>query len=224
VAGEKLTYNISWSNILQAGTSVMEVRDERTADNRPAYRVISAARSSQLVSAFYPVMDTVQSVMDARELCSLSYSLSESHGGKKRRKEMVFDHENGTVRIVTNGSAETFSIPDHVQDALSSLYYLRTRDDFVTGKAIIIDVHEGGKNWSVEVQTLGRERLKTALGEFNTIKVKTYPKYDGVFQHKGEIFIWLTDDARKIPVLMKSTITIGSIVAALTELRTGEEK
>jgi hypothetical protein len=40
--------------------------------------------------------------------------------------------------------------------------------------------------------------------------------------HKGEIFIWLTDDSRKIPVLMKSTITIGSIVSSLTEMKLGD--
>ena len=40
--------------------------------------------------------------------------------------------------------------------------------------------------------------------------------------HKGEIMIWLTDDARRVPVLMKSTISIGSIVATLTEMEAGK--
>jgi hypothetical protein len=40
--------------------------------------------------------------------------------------------------------------------------------------------------------------------------------------NKGEIFIWLTDDIRKIPVLMKSTISIGSIVTTLTDMKLGE--
>ena len=88
----------------------------------------------------------------------------------------------------------------------------------------MVDVHDGGKNWSVEIQTLGKEKITTPAGEFNTIKVKTYPKYEGVFMHKGEIYIWLTDDARKIPVLMKSIITIGSIVATLTNIEDGKSK
>ena len=40
--------------------------------------------------------------------------------------------------------------------------------------------------------------------------------------NKGEIFIWLTDDSRKIPVLMKSTISIGSIMTTLTDMKLGE--
>ena len=118
---------------------------------------------------------------------------------------------------------ETFTIPDQTQDALSSLYYLRTLDDFTVNKTIIIQVHDGGKNWSVEVQTLGREKVTTPAGEFATIKVRTFPKYEGVFMNKGEIFIWLTDDSRKIPVLMKSTIAIGSIVSTLTKIEQGKD-
>jgi len=221
-SGEKLTYNISWSNIFQAGTSVMEISDERTRDNRAAYRVVSTTQSSPLITAFFPVLDIVQSVFDAHDLSSLSYDLNESHGRKKRRRSMVFDPANKTVREAVNGREEIFSVPGRVQDALSSLYYLRAQKVFSSDRPIVIAVHESGKNWSVEVQTLGREKIRTSLGEFDTIKVKTYPKYEGVFQNKGEIFIWLTDDARKIPVRMKSTITIGSIVATLTNIHAGK--
>jgi hypothetical protein len=101
---------------------------------------------------------------------------------------------------------------------------VRTKQDFNVEKPIFIDVFDSGKMWSVEVQTLGRERIKTPAGEFDTIKIKTYPKYEGVFMHKGEIFIWFTDDARKIPVLMHSTISIGSIVATLTEIQIGKDR
>jgi hypothetical protein len=76
----------------------------------------------------------------------------------------------------------------------------------------------------VEVETLGRETVKTPAGKFSTIKVRTFPKYEGVFMNKGEISIWLTDDSRKIPVLMKSTIAIGSIVSTLTGMTLGDEE
>ena len=108
-----------------------------------------------------------------------------------------------------------------MQDALSSLYYLRTRKDLVVGKTTIIEVHDSGKNWSVEVQVLGREKVTTPAGEFATIKVRTFPRYEGVFMNNGEIFVWLTDDSRRVPVLMKSTISIGAIVTTLTKMERG---
>lgn len=222
--GEKLTYEISWSNIVTAGTAVLEINEEKLPNGRMAYKFIATSRSVGVVDKVYPVNDRVQSIFDPQIMQSLSFNLIESHGKRKRRRGLVFDHAGQTVvSTLNNDPPQSLTIPDPVQDALSSLFYLRTLEDFTNGKIHVIAVHDGGKNWSVEVQTLGREKVKTPAGEFNTIKIKTFPKYEGVFMNKGEIFIWLTDDSRKIPVLMKSTISIGSIMTTLTDMKLGED-
>ena len=222
--GEKLTYEISWSNIVTAGTAVLEVNEEKLPNGRMAYKFIATSRSVGVVDRVYPVNDRVQSIFDPQVMQSLSFSLNESHGKRKRIRGLVFDHAGRTVvRTLNNDPPLTFTIPDPVQDALSSLFYLRTMEDFTIGKIHVIPVHDSDKNWSVEVQTLGREKVKTPAGKFSTIKVKTFPKYEGVFMNKGEIFIWLTDDSRKIPVLMKSTLSIGSIMTTLTDMKLGDE-
>ncbi|MCK9418263.1 MAG: DUF3108 domain-containing protein [Nitrospirae bacterium] len=221
--GETLTYEISWSKIVTAGTAVMEVKEERLPNGRKVFRFIATSRSVGVVDKVYPVNDRVQSLFDPQIMQSLSFDLSESHGKRKRRHTLTFDHASRTVVSTVNADPpQTLTIPEKVQDALSSLFYLRTMEDFTIGKTHVIDVHDSGKNWSVEVLTLGREKVKTHAGEFNTIKVKTFPRYEGVFMNKGEIFIWLTDDSRKLPVLMKSTISIGSIVTTLTDMKLGE--
>jgi hypothetical protein len=223
-SGEKLTYIVSWSKILKAGTATMEVKEEKTPEGKRVYRLTSTAKSSGVVSLFYPVADIARSILDAEELYSLSYTLNMSHGKRKKIRAMTFDHANALVRTTTNNTEqETSSVPSRVQDSLSSLYYVRTREDFGGKKEIFVDVYDSGKNWSVEIQILGKEKIKTPAGEFDTVKVKTHPKYDGLFQNKGEIFIWFTDDVRRIPVYMKSTISIGSIVATLTEMKLEEE-
>lgn len=223
-AGEKLTYEISWSDILQAGTAVLEVR-KQVADGGPskAYHLVSRASSAGLVSRFYKVSDTVESFIDSERLYSLSFRLDQQHGKRKKKRAMTFDHAKGTVVETADGKQATYSIPENVQDALSSLYYVRARQDFIVGKPIRVNVHEDGKTWSVEVHTLGREKIKTMLGNIDTIRIKTYPRYEGVFRNKAEIYLWLTDDARKIPVLMKSSISIGTIIATLVDLQSGEE-
>jgi Protein of unknown function (DUF3108) len=222
--GEKLTYAISWSNLIQAGTAVMEVSEEKKADGEILYRLISTAHSSRLLSKFYTVSDTIESVFDTKNLRPVSFRLDQSHGKRKKKREMTFNYKEDMVTVFSDGQQSAYPVPADIQDPLSSLYYVRTKQDFIIGKPIIVNVHEDDRNWAVEVYVLGKEKLKTPFGEINTIKVKTYPKYEGVFQNKGEIYIWLTDDARKIPVLMKSTISIGSIVSTLVEARTGENK
>jgi hypothetical protein len=223
--GEKLTYSISWSTIIEAGIATMEVKAGKTADGRPMYELLSNTHSVGVLELVFPVRETVQSIVDAEGLYSLEFHLKESQGKRKRERNMIFDQANHTVlESVNNDRPEMFSVPPSVQDAFSSLYHVRTRADIVVGKTILTDVHEGGKNFAVEIQVIAREKIKTPAGEFNTIKVRTYPKYEGVFTHKGEIYIWFTDDDRKVPVLMKSTISIGSIVATLTKLEGGKEK
>lgn len=222
--GEILTYDITWSNIVTAGTATTEIKEGTLPDGKQVLLFSVTTHSAGLVDTFYRVNDKLESVFDPGIMQSLKFSLNEIHGKRKRNRELIFDHVNKTVTSTLNEDPpQIIVIPDQVQDAVSSLYYLRTRDDFIVGKPIIIQVHDSGKNWSVEVQTLGREKVTTPAGKFATIKVRTFPKYEGVFMNKGEIFIWLTDDSRKIPVLMKSTIAIGSIVSTLMKMEPGTE-
>jgi len=221
--GEILTYDVSWSNIVTAGIATMEIKEGTLPDGEQVLRFIATTRSAGLVDKFYRVNDRLESIYDPRTMQSLKFSLNASHGKKKRRRELVFDPLKKTVISTLNDDPpETLTILDQTQDALSSLYYLRTRDDLIVGKSIFIQVHDSGKNWSVEVQTLGREKVTTPAGKFSTIKIRTFPKYEGVFMNKGEIFVWFTDDSRRIPVLMKSTISIGSIVSTLTKMEPGK--
>jgi len=222
--GEILTYDVSWSNIVTAGTAIMEIKEEALPDGDQVLRFIVTTRSVGLVKKFYRVNDRLESVFDPKIMQSLTFNLDQSHGKKKKRRELVFDHEKKTVTsTLNNNPPETFTIPDETQDALSSLYYLRTRADFIVGKPITLQVHDSGKTWAVEIQTLGKEKVRTPAGKFNTIKVRTFPKYEGVFMNKGEIFVWFTDDSRRIPVLMQSTISIGSIVSTLTKREPGKD-
>jgi hypothetical protein len=217
--GESLTYDVSWSNRVKAGSAVMEVKGERLPNGREVLRFVVTSRTVGAVGKLYPLGDSVQSVFDPSIMQSLSYSLRESHGRKTRRKDMAFDHVNRTVTIqLNNDPLKTQAIPDRVQDNLSSLYYLRTREDFIIGKPITFEAFDSGNSVAVEVQTLGREQVNTPAGAFATIKVRAYK---GLFMSDGEIFVWLTDDARKVPVLIQGRLKIGTIVFTLAELKPG---
>lgn len=202
----------------------MEVNEEKMPDGGTAYRFTSTARSAGMVHKFYKVADRIDSLVDSETLSSLSFHLDQSHGKRKKKRDMTFNHKERTVVVRSGGKEATYPVPAGTQDALSALYYLRTIEDLANGKTITFDVHDEDKTWKVDVQVLGRETITSSLGETNTIKLRTYPKYEGVFQHKGEIYFWLTDDARRIPVLMKSVISIGSIVSTLADLKPGEQK
>jgi hypothetical protein len=219
-SGETLVYDVSWSNIVAAGTVVMEVQDDKLPDGKDVFKFVVIGRSSGVVGKFFKVYDAVQSIFDPRDMQSLAYNIEENYGKKKKRRALIFDHAHKTVvSRVNDDPPETLVVPEHVQDALSSFYYLRAVENYKTDKTIVFDVYDSGKIWTVEVYTMGREIVKTPAGEFSTVKIRTYPKYQGVFMNKGEVFIWLTDDSRKVPVLMKSKLTVGSFVFTLREMQ-----
>lgn len=218
--GERLEYDVSWSQMLKAGTAVLEVRKATLLDGKPGLSFLVTGKSSGLVHRLFRVEDRVESLFDPANMQSVSYSISERFGRKKRQRTLIFDRELNLVKnTLNNEQVQTLAIPDGVQDGLAFLYVIRTMKDFTVGKVFAVDVHESGKNWSVEVHTLGRERVKTEAGEFETVKIKTRPLQEGVFLNKGEVFLWLTDDNRKLPVLMKSTIKVGSFVFTLKDIK-----
>jgi hypothetical protein len=218
--GETLIYSVSWSTLVTAGVLTTEVLADRLPDGREGLVFAVTGNSVGLLDAVYPVHDTVRSLFDPQGMVSLSYRLNEKYGKRKRRKEVDFDRAKNTVVLRLNDDQpETSSVPENTLDGLSLLYVVRAHQDFSEGKIFSVPVYDSSKLWSIEIHTLGRERVTTPAGEFSTIKIKTYPTYQGVFQNKGVVFIWLTDDTRKIPVLAKSTLKVGSFVITLTAIK-----
>ncbi len=215
--GESLNYDISWSNMMRAGTAVMEVRSETLTDGRNVLQFLLTSQSEGALDRLYKLGDSIQSVFDPEKLRSLSYSSQAKHGKKTRRLQLLFDYEQkqATVRLNDDPPA-IVPIPDQVQDPLTMLYYVRTRQDFSKDRPIFFKAFESDKVSDIEVQMLGREDVKTPAGAFHTIKVRVFR---GFFTGEGEVFIWLTDDARKIPVLIKSKVSIGSLVFTLTGMK-----
>ena len=223
--GETLTYDISWSRMVSAGTVTMTVERDILPEEREVLRFVVRGRTRGLVDKAFPVDDAVQSVFDPLLMRSLSYSLRESYGKKKRLRVTEFDHDKKTaVCRLNEDPPETLTIPDQVQDGLSMLYFLRTQDDLPIGRHMDIDVVDSGKNYTIVVAVLAREKVTTAAGAFDSIKLRTNTKYKGVLMNKGEVFIWLTDDGRRVPVLMKSTLKVGSFVFELTGMKPGAHR
>ena len=221
---ESLTYSVSWSNLITAGIAILKVESESLPEGGSALSFVINGYSTGVVEKLYHVHDIAQSMFDPLIGQSLSYNIKEVYGMKHRRRELTFDSAHGTVISKLNDdAAETLPVPVHVLDPLSALYVLRMTNNFTIGKNMVLSVFESGKNWSVEIQVLGREKVLTPAGAFNAIKLRTYPRYEGVFLNKGVVFIWLSDDNRKIPVLIKSSLKVGSFVLTLTERKLGGE-
>ncbi len=210
---EKLVYSLYWSGI-KAGSASLEV--DNTAEG---VRIISRAASADFISLFYRVEDIVQSTL-YQDGYPKNYRIKLREGRHRRNKEVEFSEEleKGSQKIIyknrLNNETAEFSFEKKAYDSLSGFYAIRKRQ-LKIGNSEYINVFDSKKLWNVEVQVLRKEHISTPAGEFNTIVIKPILKSEGIFMKKGDVYIWLTDDERKIPVMMKSKIKIGSITAKL---------
>jgi len=214
---EKLTYDLSWTGI-SAGTATQEV-----IDDGDTIRVVSTARSADWISLFFPVEDRIESVLAKVPPPHLGlpqhYRMKIHEGSHRRDKEIIFAQKEGKAEYIDHLGHEklTLNILENTYDFYSSFYFLRTIK-LEVGKPVFVNILDSKKMWNVEVLVLDREKLKTILGDIETVHIRPLVKSEGIFERKGAIDIWLTDDERRIPVRMKTKVKIGSVTATLIKV------
>jgi hypothetical protein len=211
--GERLTYDISWLNIL-AGTAVMEVQADGTAGRA---KLITTAQSRPAITKFFPVDNRVESVFDLRTQLPQHMIFRRREGRNKEDIEYTFHHAEGTVTAFRHGTTETLPIPAGTQDLISCLYYVRNQLPMTPGASLTLNVYHDKKNRSVEVRVENIETLEGAWGKVETAQVLVIMPFKGLFINKGNIRVWFTTDDRRIPVRMKAKVIIGAIVADLVD-------
>ncbi|MDH4101056.1 MAG: DUF3108 domain-containing protein [Nitrospirota bacterium] len=215
--GEELEFELSWFGV-KAGTAVMKVERRFLMNDRSVYKIVSTARSADYFAMLYRVDTSAESFMDAEGLFSWRFRIRQKEGSYSRDKELIFDYDRKWAVYSREERVTTYDIPGRVQDALSCFYYVRTQP-LEVGKSLTVPTFENKKYWEVEVRVLRKEKITTPAGTFNTILIQPLLKFKGLFQHKGTVYLWVTDDQRRMPVMMQSEIKIGSIKALLTSVR-----
>ncbi len=213
--GERLVFRISWFGI-SAGTTWVEAKDAGSFQGKKMYGISAVTASNKYIDAFYPVRDSIHSFVFADTLASHRFLVHQAEGTYRSDKEIIFDYAKGKATYTKNGDVSLYDIPVFVSDSLSAFYYFRNRE-MTVGKSLTVDVFDDKQLWQVEVQILGKERIQTPAGTFDTILIKPILKFEGVFQRKGDVYFWITDDHRRMPVRMRSKIVIGSVYADLIE-------
>jgi len=212
--GEKLTFDIDWGPAT-VGTAVMAVPRVKKFNGRDVYEVRTRAMSNKLISAFYPVDDQVISYIDTEGIYSLRLEKRLSEGKWRQRRLFFLDQEKN----LAYSEKDTVKIPEYSQDILSAFFYIRTQD-LQVGKTIEIPHYDNDKVYYLTVEVLKKQQVRVPAGKFNCIVVEPKLKTQALFKHEGRIKIYLTDDEKKIPVLMTSKVVFGQISAKLTKIET----
>lgn len=102
-----------------------------------------------------------------------------------------------------------------VWDVISGFYHLRTLLLDV-GETLSLDIFDSNKMLKTEVHVLRKEKVAfPGRGDVEALVVKPVLRTEGLFKHKGDILIWLTQDESRIPVRVETRVSIGKVVAQL---------
>jgi hypothetical protein len=212
--GERLTYALSYLAI-QAGTATMEVHPPPAGLPQTQLLLVNTARSSKFVARFFPVDNRVESYVDAETLAPQHFVFHRREGKKKNDFDVTFQHADGKATGTKDGESYIQTIPADTHDVLSCLYYFRNLPSLQPGARATINIHHDKKNYKLELVAESTERLSGSWGEADTIRLLVIMPFQGLFLNEGNIRVWVTNDARRLPVLMKAKVVIGSIVAKL---------
>lgn len=210
---KKYHYNLYWSGI-KAGEAVLEY-----AETPDGLAIRTQAVSSKFISIFYKVDDRAETILYP-DGYPKSFTLKIREGRHRKHKvtnfiqktedtpQKIFFHD-----ILKEEKAE-YELEEPAYDPLSAFYAMRNIPVQV-GTTEYIKIFDSKKIFDAEINILKKENIRVPAGRFDTILVNPILKTEGLFLRKGKMHVWISDDERKVPVMFKSKVKIGSFVAKL---------
>jgi hypothetical protein len=199
---EGLEYRVGW-RMVTAGDA--KLRLTQTANN--GWQLNLDLASAGFVNQLYHVLDAYK-LSTNEKFCALSTSLDAQEGKHHSITTMAFDSEKHKVvattkDLATNATKKTeIDIPTCTYDIAGALMTLRA-SQLQPGMKFDLPVTDGKKLANVKVEGLGKEKLTIKGTSYNTIRYETFVFDNVLYRRRGRLLIWITDDARRVPVQMR---------------------
>ncbi|MFA6166722.1 MAG: DUF3108 domain-containing protein, partial [Gemmatimonadaceae bacterium] len=196
VVGERLGYDVRFG-FIKAGSGEMRIMGVEAIRGRPAWHGRFTVHGGYLALR---VDDVLETWMDVTTLSSLRFEQDFKEIGRERRKSFeIFPERKAYLQ---RGKTEKPSVANPLDDG-SFLYFIRTVP-LVVGETYEFDRYFIPDRNPVTIRVLRRESISVPAGTFACIVIQPIIKTKGIFSENGQAEIWLTDDAKRIMVQMKS--------------------
>ena len=151
----------------------------------------------------------MESVVEPKTFSILRTTKRDEQGNHLRTSEAVFDRNLNLITWTERNPNEPASqlrivknpLDNAAHDFLSAIYYLRTRP-LAPGQSLELVLSDSGQVFRIPVKVIERKRMKTVLGKVQTLRleIELFGADRLIQDRKGHMSLWLTDDARRIPV------------------------
>lgn len=224
-SGERITYSAvyNWGFIwLNAGYVEFKV-NKTTLSGEDVYHFNSYGASIPSYDWLFKVRDYFQSYAKTDNLAPLYFDRNTYEGGYKVHNRFAFDYNDSLIYTKTENSdkpysEDTLKMPHNIYDVISGIYFIRNIDfdQYEINDTIPVRMIIDNEIFDLYVRFLGREAIKLHNKQkFNTIKFSALLVEGTIFKGGEDLFVWVTDDLNRIPVLVEAKILIGSVKATL---------
>lgn len=223
-AGETLTFNI---DALGADVGTADLTLEPAppeARPRAAWAIRAHARTSAFVSTNVKRYDAFVTSLLTRDFAPLRYKEELDEGETHKAQDIEFPPHDGQLSVHYTKNGE----PDPVQLAataaardLVSTFYLLREQPLTPGAPFCLDVYAGKKMWRVSGQAAAREEIDTPLGHLPSVRIDISASRIDDPKVVRTAHVWVSDDARKLPLVAIAEIHGRVLRAQLTKVTGG---
>jgi hypothetical protein len=217
--GEKLHYTVYWTTI-EAAEATLEILPMEKIDGTAAWHFVMTAKTSPLVENIYPVYDRIDAYADAEMSHALVYK-EKKQTRKTKDVSVTFDWKAQTAIYSKKGKKKAaVALQPGAFDPLSIFYFFRTHE-LKQNLEMSRPVSDGKRCVMGKARVVSRQTVLVHNKEFDTWLVEPeLGAIGGVFEKNpnAKLQIWVTADKRRIPVMVKSEVVVGSFTAELDSI------
>jgi len=212
--GERLAFRMTYAHLL-AGRAVIAV-EPALREGRPVYRLSLDVRSEGLFAWLfrYRVDDHTTATWDPATGCSYGIEKHLREGRAARDQVVHIDPVTGTVTVEDAKIAQkVFQVGPCALDVFSAFFVARQRGLGRDGQ-LTVRVFDNGKVYDLPFRPIGYETLDLPLPlgrRLTQVAEPVVPPGSGLFTQEGRLLVWVTADARRIPVRVRSKVPVGSV-------------
>jgi hypothetical protein len=217
---ENLSYKVTWSNFINAGSAELIFSKGIYGNKIPVLKARAIAKSAKWLKVLgIDVEDHIETLFDPNYRFSYFFQADIKETDYQKVKKIIFDWKNNLIEYITRQEKPAyFNLKDNTHDVLSALYYTRTLP-MHEGKSYYVRVFDDGKEYLLEIKVFEREVVNIRDLSIPALKTKIILKSKGIFNRKGDVYIWFSDDSRHIPVQMRCDIFLGFFHVELADAR-----
>jgi len=208
--GERLTYNVSFSNFISAAHVELLVASRGTFNGREGIQLKGHVETNGVVSAALFAIDN-DYVTYVDPATGLPFRSEQRIREASRIAEAFtdFNQPAGTTAI----SSKRMGRVSGTYDFLAAIYRLRALP-LSNGSTYALSVRNENQNYQIEIRVTGREMIKTNVGSFNAIVSQVRVKNESL-GNSYSLKAYFSDDQRHVPVLIIARLSAGEIRAEL---------